>query len=125
MAYIYNQCIFSGRVAKELLYSKQSEGRARLQLLLAVHRPMRKDSDVKEVDFIPIVLFGPRAEWGYKLIYKGCPLLVWGRLQVRTYENKEGEKRWVSEIKAENFQVLAYKKDKTILEEKNLVAAKA
>ena len=123
MAYIYNQCIFSGRVAKELLYSKQSEGRSRLQLLLAVQRPMKKDSVIKDVDFIPIVLFGPRADWGYKLIYKGCPLLVWGRLQIRSYESKEGEKKWSSEIKAENFQILSYKKEDEGQSKKALISA--
>ena len=51
------------------------------------------------------------------------PLLVWGRLQIRSYESKEGEKKWSSEIKAENFQILPYKKDDEVQSKKTLISA--
>ena len=82
-----------------------SENTSRLPFTLAVSRNYRKDDGSKEADFIPVVLWGKLAEVGFQLLKKGSPVLIWGKLQVRNYE-KDSEKKWMTEVIAENFQIL-------------------
>ncbi len=73
---------------------------------LAVKRQM---SD--ETDYIPIVVWNKRGEACGKYLKKGSKLAVLGRIQVRSYEDKEGKKRYVTEIVAEDIQFLDNKKN--------------
>lgn len=78
----------------------------KLQFYMAVQRPYKKDSGEKEVDFVPVVLFGRQAENAALLLSKGSLVLIWGSLQVRSYDSRDQGRRWVTEVKADNFQLL-------------------
>lgn len=64
----------------------------------------------KETDFIDIVTFGKLAEIVCKYVAKGQLLGIDGRLQTRTFETKDGQKRKAWEIIGENVQFLGGKK---------------
>jgi single-strand DNA-binding protein len=87
-----------------------------------VNRVKRKDQEESETDFIQIILFGTPAAIGERLLKKGSPVLVWGRLQIRSYD-KENEKVWVTEVVGDNFQVLEKlpEKNLTVDEQKSVV----
>eukprot|EP01047_Picozoa_sp_COSAG01_P000150 COSAG01_NODE_2_length_63927_cov_1357.611941_35_plen_124_part_00 len=111
MGYMYNHCVFLGRLTSDPLFTHKGNSSPRVQFSLAVERSYKKDGDKKAiVDFIPIVIFGTRSEFAKQLLVKGSPVLVWGRLQTRSYLDKSQEQRWMTEVKVDNFQLLAWHK---------------
>jgi single-strand DNA-binding protein len=104
-----NKWIGIGRLTKdpELKYSQN--GTAIATFTLAINRPFKNAQGEKETDFINIVIFGQTAENVANYLIKGKMAAVEGRIQVRSYETKDGQKRWVTEIIAENVQFLSPK----------------
>jgi single-strand DNA-binding protein len=94
-----NKCILIGRLTKDPDLRYTQSGTAVATFTLAVDRPRRSDSE-KETDFIPVVAWGKTAENCANYIGKGSLVAVEGRIQVRTYEAKDGGKRWVTEVVA-------------------------
>lgn len=105
MSYNYNQATLVGRLTKDPDLKEFSDSGRRLSFTLAVNRQYKKAKEESEADFIPITLFGHSAILGERLLKKGTPVLIWGRIQVRSYE-KSDERRWMTEVVAENFQLL-------------------
>jgi single-strand DNA-binding protein len=105
MAFTYNQVTLVGRLTKDPEYKDINNTFGCLKFTLAVNRHPRKDKVEPETDFIPVCLFGYSAQLGLKLLKKGAPCLVWGRMQVREY-TKNDERRWMSEVVGDNFQIL-------------------
>lgn len=66
----------------------------------------------KETDFIDVVVFGKLAEITCKYMDKGRLVAVEGRLQTRSFETKDGQKRKVFEIVGDNIQFLSPKPKK-------------
>lgn len=62
---------------------------------LAVDRRFSKD---KETDFIPCVCFGKSAEFAEKYLKKGTKMVIAGRIQTGSYENKDGQKIYTTDI---------------------------
>lgn len=96
-----NKVILIGRLTKdpELRYSQGTEGTAVCKFTLAVDR-RKKD---EPADFLNIVAFGKTGEVCQKYLGKGRQVGIDGRIQVRSYDNKEGKKVYVTEIIAENI----------------------
>jgi single-strand DNA-binding protein len=65
---------------------------------------------MKEADFIPVVIWGKTAEATAQYTRKGQLLAVSGRIQTRSYENKDGKKVYVTEVVAEEVQFLEKKR---------------
>ena len=100
-----NSVILIGRLTKDPDLRYTPSGTAVAKFTLAVDRPRRSDSE-KETDFIPVVAWGKTAENCANYIGKGSLAAVEGRLQVRSYEAKDGGKRWVTEVIAEQVKFL-------------------
>ena len=79
---------------------------------MAVNRPYKKENGERDTDFVPVSIFGKAAEFGAQSLAKGSPILVWGRMEFREYEVESQPKRF-TELVAENFQVLEWKKEKS------------
>ena len=105
MSFNYNYTVLVGRLTKDPEFKQITETFCRLGFTLAIGRPGKREVGEQEVDYVPISLVGNLAAVGSQLLKKGCPVLVWGKIHVRTYE-KNGEKRWITEIAADNFQIL-------------------
>jgi single-strand DNA-binding protein len=108
MSYNYNHVTLVGRLTKDPESKQIKENRMKLFFTLATNRPYKKDNGESDADYIPISLFGKTAEYAKKLLKKGSPVLIWGRLEIRNYE-KNDERRWMTEVIAENFQLLERK----------------
>ena len=65
----------------------------------------------KEADFIPVVLWGKQAEVAGNSLQKGHRVLVEGRLQIRSYDDNNGNKRYVTEVIANSFEFIERKGD--------------
>lgn len=73
---------------------------------LAVDRRAQKDKP-KEADFIPCVVWGKTADGVLKnYCYKGKQISVEGRIQVRSYDAKDGSKRYVTEVVVNDLDIL-------------------
>ena len=94
-----NKVILMGRLTRspEVRYSQGAEPVAVARYTLAVNRRFKR-KDEPEADFIPCVAFGKRGEFAEKYFRKGQLVGVIGRLQVRSWEDREGKKHWTTEV---------------------------
>ena len=102
-----NKIILIGRLTRdaELRYTKDG-GTAVASFTLAVDRPFKKD----ETDFISVVVWRKQAENVAQYTGKGSLVAVEGRLQIRSYEDRDGIKRKAAEVVADNVRFLGGKK---------------
>ena len=102
-----NKVILMGRLTKEPEMSyTQSSNTAVCKFTLAVDRRFKKD----ETDFIPIVTWRKTAEFASKYFGKGQKVCVVGELQVRQWEDKDGHKRYTTEVIADECYFAESKK---------------
>lgn len=106
-----NKVILMGRLTKDPDVKYTQTGKVVTQFTLAVDRPFKDASGNKEADFIPVVVWGKIAELVGNSCSKGHRLLVEGRLQIRSYDAKDGTKRWVTEIVANGVEFIERKAD--------------
>lgn len=106
-----NKVILMGRLTKDLEVRYTQTGKVVTQFALAVDRPFKDADGNKETDFIPVVLWGKIAELVGNSCQKGHRLLVDGRLQIRSYDAKDGTKRWVTEVIANSVEFIERKAD--------------
>ena len=107
-----NKVVLIGRLTKdpELRYTPGT-GTAVSTVTLAVDRYNTKTQQ-KEADFIPVVVYGKKAENLANYLSKGSPAAISGRIQTRSYDAKDGTKRYVTEVVADDVQFLDRNKNK-------------
>ena len=101
-----NRAVLLGRLTKDPELRYTSSGIAVTTFTLAIDRRTSNQQGERETDFIPIVAWRQLGELCANYLKKGQQAAVEGRIQVRNYENKEGRKVYVTEIVADNVQVL-------------------
>ena len=101
-----NKVILIGRLTKDPELRHTPGGAAVASFTLAVNRGFKNQQGEIEADFIPVVVWRKQAENCANYLNKGSQVAVDGRLQVRTYEANDGQKRWVTEVIAENVRFL-------------------
>jgi single-strand DNA-binding protein len=102
----YNKAIIVGNLARDPEIRYTASQRAVVSFSVAVNRSWKgQDGEVREeTTFIPVVIWGKSAEFCERYLKKGSAVLVEGRISVRSYEAKSGEKRYVTEIVADTIQ---------------------
>ncbi|MGO3696322.1 MAG: single-stranded DNA-binding protein, partial [Lactococcus lactis] len=73
---------------------------------LAVNRAFKNANGEREADFISCVIWGKSAENLANWTHKGQLIGVIGNIQTRNYENQQGQRVYITEVVASNFQVL-------------------
>lgn len=102
-----NKVILIGRLTKEPeLKFTPGNGTAVTNITLAVDKFVNKE---KQADFINVVLFGKQAEATANYMGKGNQIAIAGRLQSRSYDAKDGTKRYVTEVIASEVTFLGSK----------------
>ena len=107
MAGSFNRCIFVGNLVRDPEIRYVGSGAAVTKFTLAVNRRSKQQ---EETDFIDMVAWDKLAETCNTYLKKGMSVLVEGRLSIRSYETKEGEKRKATEVVINVMQML----DRTI-----------
>ncbi len=107
-----NKIILLGRLVRdpEIRYSNSANPTAIARYKLAVKREYSKEGQ-QDTDFIDCVAFGKSAELAEKWITKGKQILIAGTLQIRLYEDKEGNKRKATEVIIEKQYFVGSKSD--------------
>ncbi|MDK2822768.1 MAG: single-strand DNA-binding protein [Clostridia bacterium] len=101
-----NKVILIGRLTKDPELRYTPSGVAVATFTLAVDRPFTNQQGERDTDFIPIVVWRKQAENCANYIGKGRLVAVEGRIQVRSYDTNEGQRRWVTEVVADNVRFL-------------------
>ncbi len=104
-----NRVVLIGRLTKDPELRYTPSGVAVASFTLAVDRNYKNAKGERETDFIPCVVYRQLAELCANYLSKGKLAAVDGRLQVRTYDTQEGQRRWVYEVIAENVRFLSPK----------------
>ena len=98
-----NHITIMGRLTRDPELRRTGSGVAAANFTLAVDRDFSgKDSGEKETDFIDCVAWRQTGEFVSKYFTKGRMAVVSGRLQVRKWQNKDGENRYSTEVVADN-----------------------
>lgn len=100
-----NKVILVGRLAQDPEVRYTQSGKAVASFNLAVNR-FSSGQGQNNADFIPIVAWEKLAETCGNNLTKGQKVLVDGRLQIRSYEANDGQKRRVAEVVAQSIEFL-------------------
>lgn len=92
-----NKVILIGRLCTEVETRRTNSGKAVASYRLAVDRQFKQDGQT-EADFLNCVAFGSNGEFAGKYLNKGMKIAIEGRIQTRTYDDKDGKKVYVTEI---------------------------
>lgn len=106
-----NKIILMGRLTRdpEVRYSQGAEPMAITRYTLAVNKRFKRQGEL-DADFIPCVAFGKQGEFAEKYLSKGRLIAVSGRLQVRNWEDNNGNKRITIEVVVEEHYFAESKK---------------
>ena len=92
-----NKVILIGRLTKETDIRLTPAGLKVAHYTLAVDRRFKKDGE-PDADFLPCVAFGKTADFAEKYLTKGAKIAICGRIQTRSYDDKYGQKKYITEI---------------------------
>lgn len=108
-----NQIVLMGRLTRDPELRRTGSGIAVASFTLAVDRDFKSQNGEKECDFIDIVAWRSTGEFVSKYFSKGSMAVVSGRLQIRNWTDKEGNKRRSAEVVADNVYFGSSKRDNT------------
>ena len=97
-----NKVVIMGRFTKDPELRRTGSGTSVTSFSLACDRDFKSQSGEKETDFIEVVAWKNTAEFVSKYFSKGRMAVVEGRLQIRDWTDKAGNKRTTAEVVAEN-----------------------
>lgn len=105
-----NKAIIIGHLARDPEIKYTQSGKCVGSFTVAVNRPKRQGQEKSEADFIPVVAWDKLGEIVGNNLTKGRRVLVEGRMQVRSYETADKQRRYVTEVIAQNIEFLDSKK---------------
>ena len=106
-----NHIVLMGRLTRDPELRRTGSGVAVASFTLAVDRDFASQGGEKETDFVDIVAWRSTAEFVSKYFTKGRMAVVSGRLQIRNWQDKEGNKRRSAEVVADNVYFGESKRD--------------
>lgn len=106
-----NRIIVMGRMTRDPELRRTNSGTAVASFTVAVDRDFKSLSGEKETDFIDVVAWRNTAEFVSKYFSKGRMAVVEGRLQIRDWTDKDGNKRRTAEIVADSVYFGDSKRD--------------
>ena len=106
-----NRIVLIGRLTKDPELRHTQSGKAVCTFTLAVDRPYLANNGNREADFINIVVWNKTAENCAQYLAKGKLAAVDGRLQIRSYDGQDGQRRYVTEVIADNVRFLSPKSE--------------
>lgn len=99
-----NKTMLMGRLAKDPELRVTTGGSSVCNFTLAVNRNFKNSNGEREVDFITCTSWGRTGEFIAEHFGKGQMMLAEGRIQVRSYEAQDGQKRWVTDVVVEQVE---------------------
>jgi single-strand DNA-binding protein len=101
-----NKSFFIGNLTKDPELRTTPSGKAVASFTIAVNRRFKDKGGDPVTDFFPVVTWDKLAESCARYLAKGKKVAVVGELQTRSYDDKQGVKRYVTEIVADEVEFL-------------------
>jgi len=104
----FNKVILIGNMTADPELKQTSAGTSVCSFSIAINRRFAKaDQGQQNVDFINIVTWRQQAEFVSRYFKKGNPILICGQLQTRTWNDNQGQKRYATEVVADEVSFVA------------------
>ena len=103
-----NRVVLVGRITKDPELRKTQSGTSVVSFTIACNR--RVPSQGQDADFINCVAWNKTADFMTQYVKKGALLGLEGRIQTRSYDDKDGKRVYVTEVVADSVQFLESKK---------------
>jgi len=107
-----NQVVLVGRLSDEPSVAKTENGKNYTTVHLAVQRPFKNSDGIYETDFIRVVLWNGIASNTSEYCHTGDIVGIKGRLQSRSYETEDNEKKYITEVIAERVSFISANRSK-------------
>lgn len=101
-----NNVVLVGRMTRDAELKYTQSNIAVATFTLAVNRNFKNENGDREADFINVVIWRQQAENLANWAKKGALIGITGAIQTRNYENQQGQRVYVTEVIANNFQLL-------------------
>ena len=102
-----NKIILSGNATKDVVLQTTNSGLSFCSFGVAVKRNFKNNDGEYETDFINCVAWRSTADYLAKYLKKGNKVIVSGAIQTRTYDAKDGTKKYVTEVVVDDAEVLS------------------
>jgi len=106
---VINTCVLTGRIVNDPEMRYTTSGTAVVSFRIAVDRGRKSPDGQDQTDFLDVVAFQKTAELVAQYMDKGSMIGVEGRIQSRTWQTNEGQKRYSVEIVANNVHFMESK----------------
>lgn len=106
-----NVFVATGRLTKDPEKRTTQNGTSVCTFTLAVDRRYKNANGEREADFFPVVCWRHTADFAAEYLVKGKLVCVHGEMQTRSYEDKSGVKRYITECVADQVQILSPKSE--------------
>lgn len=106
-----NKIIILGRLVKDPELRKTEDGeRVFTRFTVAVEQNFKAIDGTRKADFIPVVIWGKKAEIICKYLKKSDFISISGRLRACSYDDAEGKRKYIAEVVGEDFKFITYNK---------------
>ncbi len=112
-----NLVVFKGRLSRDVELRYTPNNKAVAQFNIAVRRKYAKETDEITADFFNVIIWGKQAENCKTYLHKGSQVNVIGELRTRNYEDRDGIKRYVTEVLASSVEFLDSKSKENDVED--------
>lgn len=103
----FNKVILIGNMVADPELKQTAGGISVCSFRIGVQRRFSRDEQGKNVDFFDIVTWRQSAEFVCRYFKKGNPILICGQLQTRTWTDNQGQKRYATEVVADEVSFVA------------------
>ena len=97
----FNKVILIGNMTADPELKQTQGGLSVCSFSIAVNRRFKSENGQQECDFITIVAWRQQAEFVCRYFKKGQPILICGQIQTRTWTDNQGQKRYATEVVAD------------------------
>ena len=115
----FNKVILIGNMTADPELKQTASGISVSSFSIAVNRRFKGENGQQECDFINIVTWRQQAEFVCKYFKKGNPILICGQIQTRTWTDNQGQKRYATEVVADEVSFVASASQGTANENQN------
>jgi len=104
-----NKVFLIGRLTKDPELRYTGNNTAVASFTVAVNRNFSNQNGEREADFIPVVVWRKQAENVKNYLSQGSQVAIDGRIQTRSYDDQNGQKRYITEVVADNVEFMGSK----------------
>ncbi|AYE34156.1 single-stranded DNA-binding protein [Clostridium septicum] len=106
-----NKIVLLGKLIRDPeLKTLENNEKLFTRFIIAVDRNFKSQDGTRKADLIPVTLWGRKAEVVCKYMKKGSYISLSGRLRTGSYEDKDGNKKYIAEVVGEDFKFVGGRK---------------